>query len=133
MTLPDPISPSQDRIVRWPSSALGRSRAVAFNGVVWTVANTSDGSADFDVQVAQSLAMLEAHLQEAGSSRHHMLSLQVILVDIDKRSAFDARWQEWIGPNPEHWPQRAVFQAALAPGLQIELVAVAARVLAVAD
>jgi hypothetical protein len=28
--------------------------------------------------------------------------------------------------DPAHWPQRAVYQAALAPGLMIELIAVTA-------
>ena len=29
--------------------------------------------------------------------------------------------------NPEHWPQRAVFQASLAPGLALELIVTAYR------
>ena len=74
----------------------------------------------------QSLEMLNSHLLEAGSARTHILSLQVILADIGNRGVFETQWQEWIGPNPESWPQRACFQSGLAPGLQIELVAVAA-------
>ena len=70
--------------------------------------------------------MLEAHLAMTGSARTHLLSLQVMLTDISNRGAFDALWKQWIGSNPEHWPQRACFQAALAPGLLVELVAVAA-------
>lgn len=99
---------------------------VAHAGLVWTVANARDASQPFEAQVAESLQMLETHLQRAGSARTHILSLQVLLVDIAQRAAFDALWREWIGPNPEHWPQRACFQAELAPGLLIELVAVAA-------
>ena len=67
-----------------------------------------------------------AHLGLTGSARTHLLSLQVMLTDISCRNAFDTLWNEWVGPNPEHWPQRACFQAALAPGLLVELVAVAA-------
>jgi enamine deaminase RidA (YjgF/YER057c/UK114 family) len=70
--------------------------------------------------------MLEAHLVEAGSARTRLLSLQVILTEISNREAFDRQWREWIGPDPAHWPQRVCFQAALAPGLRVELVAVAA-------
>ena len=113
-------------INRWASPAKGRSRTVAYGGLVWSVANAIDPTADFETQVAQSLAMLEAHLTEAGSARTHLLSLQVILTEIANRDAFDQQWWEWIGPDPAHWPQRACFQASLAPGLQIELVAVAA-------
>jgi len=115
-------------IRRWPSpsTAQGRSRTVAYGGLVWTVANATDPSAGFETQVAQSLAMLESHLEEAGSARTHLLSLQVILTEMGNRDAFDVQWQEWIGPHPEHWPQRVCFQAELAPGLRVELVAVAA-------
>lgn len=111
---------------RWPINGKGRSRTVAYSNLVWTVANATDSQASFEVQVRQSLQMLEAHLKEAGSARTHLLSLQVILTDIANRPAFDDQWQEWIGPNPEQWPQRACFQSGLAPGLQIELIAVAA-------
>lgn len=114
-------------IQRWPSSAPGRSRTVAFANLVWTVANATDAMADFETQVRQSLDMLESHLVAAGSSRAHILSLQVMLTDIENRAAFDAQWQPWIGADPAHWPQRACFQASLATGLQIELVATAAQ------
>jgi len=113
---------------RWPSSGRGRSRIVSFGDLVWTVANASDASAPLGEQIVQSLSMLEQHLAAAGSARTHLLSLQVMLKDIADRESFDKRWHEWIGPNPEHWPQRACFQASLAPGLLIELVAVAAPV-----
>ena len=38
----------------------------------------------------------------------------------------DAEWCEWIG-GPEHWPQRACVQAALAPGTLVEITVIAAR------
>ncbi|MBI2769971.1 MAG: hypothetical protein HYX47_10135 [Burkholderiales bacterium] len=113
-------------IQRWPGGGPGRSRTVALGGLVWTVANASDSAADFGEQVAQSLAMLEQHLVEGGSARTHMLSLQVMLADIAQRGEFGALWRAWIGPDPQHWPQRACFQAALAPGLLVELVVTAA-------
>lgn len=115
-------------VERWPSSAAGRSRTVAYGGLVWTVANATDAGAPFDIQVSQSLQMLEGHLQQAGSARTHLLSLQVILSDIANRGAFDLQWQAWIGADPAHWPQRACFESGLAPGLLVELVAVAAPV-----
>jgi enamine deaminase RidA (YjgF/YER057c/UK114 family) len=114
------------QVERWPSGGKGRSRTVTYNGVCWTVANATDTSAGFEEQVAQSLQMLESHLIEAGCARSHILSIQVILADISRRSDFDKLWQGWIGLNPEHWPQRACFQSSLAPGLLIELVAMAA-------
>jgi len=114
-------------IRRWPAGAPGRSKTVAHGGHVWTVANATDATAGFDAQVAQSLHMLDTHLREAGTDRTRLLSLQVILADIDDRPAFDVQWRAWIGDDPAHWPQRACFQGDLAPGLRVELVAVAAE------
>ena len=69
-------------VERWSSNAKGRSHTVAYGNMVWTVANATDAEANFEVQVAQSLQMLDAHLKQAGSARTHLLSLQVILTDI---------------------------------------------------
>lgn len=113
-------------VKRWSSSGKGRSSCVALDGLVWTVANAMDMTANFESQVAQSFAMLDMHLSEALSARTHILSLQVMLADINTLDIFDALWQEWIGPDPAHWPQRACFQAVLTPGLLLELVATAA-------
>jgi hypothetical protein len=71
--------------------------------------------------------MLESHLAITGSARTHLLSLQVMLTDIGHRGEFDTLWPEWMGPHPQHWPQRACFQAALAPGLLVGRGAVAAQ------
>ncbi len=114
------------QIERWSSSGQGRSRSVAYGALVWTVANAIDTSAGFEAQAIESLGMLDSHLMEAGSARSHLLSLQVILSNIENRGTSDRLWQEWIGPNPEHWPQRACFQSTLTPGLLLELIAVAA-------
>ena len=113
-------------VERWRGSSAGRRRIVAYANTVWAVAIAADASADFEAQVADSLHVLELHLKEAGSRRTHLLSLHVLLTDIQNRPNFDRIWQDWIGPNPEHWPQRACYQAALAPGLLVELIAVAA-------
>lgn len=114
-------------IERWRGSAAGRSRIVAFGNLVWTVANASTQGADFEAQAVETLQRLDQSLREAGSDRNRLLSVQVILADIAMREAFDAIWQAWIGPDPGHWPQRAVFGGSLAPGLMLEVIAMAAR------
>jgi enamine deaminase RidA (YjgF/YER057c/UK114 family) len=111
---------------RWPSGAPGRSRTVRHGDTVYTVANARRVAAPFADQVLESLALLDAHLAEAGSARSRLLSIQVLLADIAQRAEFDRHWLAWIGDDPAHWPQRACYQAALAPGLLIELIAVAA-------
>lgn len=99
---------------------------MASQGLVWTVANATDPDSPFREQVLQTLGMLAGNLSAAGSDRSHILSMQVILADNARRGEFDAIWQEWIGPDAAQWPQRACFQAALAPGLQVEIVVTAA-------
>ena len=114
-------------IKRWNTQAVGRSQTVALGPLLWTVANARDRTADFAAQTAETFARLNQALVDAGSSRAHLLSVQVLLLDMKDRIAFDALWCEWVGPNPQHWPQRSCFQATLAPGLLLELVVTAAR------
>jgi enamine deaminase RidA (YjgF/YER057c/UK114 family) len=113
-------------ILRWSSGGKGRSSCVASDTMVWAVANAIDLTANFESQVEQSFAMLDLQLTDAGSARTHLLSVQVILSHIRDRDVFDLLWQDWIGPDPAHWPQRSCFESALAPGLLIELVVTAA-------
>jgi enamine deaminase RidA (YjgF/YER057c/UK114 family) len=120
------MSPEPTTIQRWASSGKGRSSCVSYSGMVWAVATAIDDTADLASQVDQSLALLDMLLSDAGSSRHHLLSVQVILTHASDRDAFDAIWQTWIGPNPAHWPQRSCVQSALAPGMLVELVVTAA-------
>jgi enamine deaminase RidA (YjgF/YER057c/UK114 family) len=117
----------QMNIERWPAGAPGRSQAVAFGSLLWVVANATNAATDFQSQVTETLALLDTSLQEAGSNRSSLLSVQVLLSDINLRAAFDEMWQTWIGPDPNAWPQRVCFQVGLSTGLLVELVVVAAR------
>lgn len=112
-------------IKRFTTTAKGRSRAVSFDKLVWTVANAKDLSAGFAEQVGEMFAIAAATLEEAGSSKRNMLSVQVILSDINDRDEFDRLWNEWLGKDPAHWPQRACIGAALAPGLLVEMITTA--------
>jgi enamine deaminase RidA (YjgF/YER057c/UK114 family) len=112
---------------RWGSGAKGRNHTVLHGNTVWTVSNARDLAGDFAAQVTETLAFLDTSLNQAGSSRECLLSVQVILADIAHRDQFNDIWCQWVGDNPAHWPQRAVFGAALAPGLLLEVVATAAR------
>jgi len=112
---------------RWGGSAKGRSTTVARGDTVWTVSNARNLGGDIRAQVAETLDLLDASLRRAGSDKTQLLSVQVILADISHREIFDEIWCRWIGDNPEHWPQRAVLAAALAPGLLLEIMATASR------
>ncbi|MEO6462056.1 MAG: Rid family hydrolase [Candidatus Eisenbacteria bacterium] len=116
-------------IERWPAGAPARSRTVAHAGLVWTVAHATDPASapDFPAQITQTLAALDEGLREGGSSRDRVLSVQVMLASLAMKSAFDELWCAWIGPDAAHWPQRACFEGKSAPGLLLEITAVAAR------
>lgn len=113
--------------LRWPSAAGGRSRVVARGAQVFAVANASDASLGFPAQLAQTLAMLEAHLAHVGASRTGLLSVQIFLTDFRNKPALDAAWRAWIGDDSAAWPQRAVIGAQLDGGLLVEMVATAFR------
>ncbi len=112
---------------RWGSGVKGRNHTVARGDTVWTVSNARNVNAGFREQTVETLALLDSFLQQAGTDKHRLLSVQVILTDIANRDAFNEVWCEWIGDDPDHWPQRAVYGAQLAPGLLLELIAVASR------
>jgi enamine deaminase RidA (YjgF/YER057c/UK114 family) len=111
-------------IQRFPGIAVGRSRAVAFGDLVFTVA-TAPGSTSVQEQTRQVLARIEQNLREAGSDKTLLLSATVYLADIAQKAEMDEVWNEWIGP--EHWPQRACVQVGLSPGVLVEITVIAAR------
>jgi enamine deaminase RidA (YjgF/YER057c/UK114 family) len=111
-------------IQRLPGGATGRSRAVAFENLIFTVA-TAAGSASLKEQTRQVLARIEQNLADAGSDKTRLLSATVYLTDIARKAEMDDVWNEWIGPD--NWPQRACVQAGLAPGALVEITVIAAR------
>lgn len=112
-------------IQRFPGTATGRSRAVGFADLVFTVA-TAPGASSLQEQTRQVLARIEQNLADAGSDKTRLLSATVYLTDLGNKAALDAVWNEWIGP--EHWPQRACVQVGLSPGVLVEISVIAARV-----
>ena len=111
-------------ITRFSGGASGRSRASAWQDLVFTVA-TADGDS-LAAQTRNALTTLERNLADAGSDRTRLLSATVYLTDISDKAEMDAVWCDWIGP-PANWPQRACVQAALAPGTLVEITVIAAR------
>ena len=112
-------------IERFAGSYPGRSRAVAYDGLVFSVATAADASADVAEQTRRSLAALDRNLADAGSDRTRILSATVYLTDIGAKAQMDAVWNDWIGRHD--WPQRACVQAALAPDTLVEITLIAAR------
>ena len=112
-------------ITRLPGGSRGRSRAVIHGGLVYAVATDPASAATVAEQTRNTLAVLEATLAEAGSSRAHILRATVYLRDMAAKAEMDAVWCEWIG-EADNWPQRACVGAALAGSDLVEIVITAA-------
>ena len=98
---------------RWASS----SKALRTCGIVGRFVNFL-----FINHATIAMARMAKAAKETSTHDDDPLSL----ARIADRPEFDRHWIAWIGADPDHWPQRACYQAALAPGLLIELIAVAA-------
>ncbi len=112
---------------RLHGTARGRCRAVVHNGLVYAVATDPNSASGIEAQTRNTLAALEATLNEAGSGRTGLLQATVYLTDMRNKPAMDAVWCDWVGPR-ENWPQRACVGADLEPTDLIEVV-VTAKVL----
>ena len=113
-------------ITRIPGSAPGRSRGTVHNDLVWAVATASDMTPSITEQTRQTLEALEQVLADAGSDKSRILSGTVYLSDMSMKSEMDKVWIEWVGDNPDNWPQRACVGTALGPDTLVEIVLVAA-------
>lgn len=105
----------------------GRNKATAYKDLVWTVATSADDHLDIVGQTRESLDTIEKNLQELGSNKHRILSAQVFLTDISHKPEMDKLWCEWLGDDPQNWPQRACVGVELAGGTLVEITVVAAR------
>ena len=115
-------------IRRLRGQAAGRSRGSLYRDLVWTVATAADRAQGVRGQTQQCLAALDKSLAEGGSDRTRILSAQIFLADMATKSEMDEVWNAWIGPHPEHWPQRACVGAPLADGCLVEIIFTAARI-----
>jgi enamine deaminase RidA (YjgF/YER057c/UK114 family) len=111
-------------IHRWPGTGAGRSRAVAYGGLVYTVAVARRPSESMREQTADALAVIEESLALAGTSKSRLLGATVFVADMARKAEMNAAWLTWIDPaNP---PQRACIGATLEGWHLVEIVAVAA-------
>ena len=109
------------------TQASGRSQASAYKDLVCVVATATDQSLDLAGQTLQTLHTLEKHLIELGSDKTRIVSAQVYVANIDDKSILDEVWRNWIGENPEHWPQRACVGVNLGGNWLIEITVTAIK------
>lgn len=105
----------------------GRSQSSAYKDLIWTVVTATDEHLDLVGQTTQALCTLEKNLVELGSDKTRMLSANVFISDINDKPIMDKVWNQWIGSNPEHWPQRACLGVDLGGNWMIEITVTAAR------
>ncbi|MEX0284034.1 MAG: RidA family protein [Paracoccaceae bacterium] len=114
-------------IQRFPEGRLGRCSSVVADGYVYAVTTDPKTADNITDQTRNALEELDRVLERSGSGKRGMLQATVYLTDMANKTAMDAVWIDWIGPE-DHWPQRACVGVDLAPGDMIEIV-VTAKVL----
>ena len=101
------------------------SQAVIWNGMVHLAGQVGDPANDVAGQTRDVLAKIERLLEEAGSSKSHLLMATIWLADMADFAAMNAVWDAWVAPGAP--PARACGEAKLArPELKVEIMIVAA-------
>ncbi|EJG0913751.1 RidA family protein [Vibrio parahaemolyticus] len=105
----------------------GRNKSSAYKDLVWTVATSSDTTLDIVGQTKLTLEMIERNLEELGSNKTQIVSAQVFIANMLDKPKMDNVWCEWLGENPEHWPQRACLGVSLEGDVLIEVTVTAVK------
>jgi enamine deaminase RidA (YjgF/YER057c/UK114 family) len=104
-----------------------RGRAVIFNNIVFLGGQVADDRAkDIRSQTEQILVKVETILEQTGSNKGRLLSVQIWLKDIAGDFAgMNEVWDAWI--HPDEAPARATAQCEMgAPDALIEIIVSAA-------
>ncbi len=102
------------------------SRIVKHNGMIYLCGQVcADAAKGIEEQTQTMLDKVETLLEQAGSSKEHMLSATIYLKTMADFSAMNAVWDAWV---PEGYaPARACVEAAMArDALLVEISVVAA-------
>lgn len=103
------------------------SRIVKHNGTVYLCGQVGNAEDDIQEQTRECLRRVEALLEEAGSSKNHILQCIIWLADMDDFKAMNEVWDAWVPQG--HQPARACGEAKLArPELKVEMIVTAAEI-----
>ncbi|MDD9155200.1 RidA family protein [Aliivibrio sp. S4TY2] len=103
------------------------SRIVKHNGTVYLCGQVcADATKGIAEQTQTMLDKVDLLLDQAGSSREHMLSATIYIKDMKDFAEMNAIWDAWV---PEgHAPARACIEASMArEALLVEISVVAAE------
>jgi enamine deaminase RidA (YjgF/YER057c/UK114 family) len=99
------------------------SRIVKYSGVVYLCGQVGNGT-NVTEQTQDCLARVDALLDEAGSSREHMLQAIILIADMADFDKMNAVWDAWVPQGAA--PARACGEAKLAdPDLLVEIIVTA--------
>ena len=104
----------------------GRNAGSKYNGFAWAVATDTSESPDMYTQTQKSLAEIDRVLGELGTSRERLINVTVYVSKMQLKDEMERAWLEWIGDDPQNWPQRACVEAPLYRYTQVEFVVIAA-------
>ena len=107
------------------------SETAIHHGTVYLAGQIPENNPDGDmrVQTAEVLGHVERLLNEAGSSKAHILMCQIFIREAQDIAAMNAVWDAWIVPG--HTPPRAtVIAPAINPDYRIEVIVTAAQIAA---
>jgi len=104
------------------------SRIVKHNGTIYLCGQVcADATKDITEQTQTMLDKVELLLEQAGSSKEHMLSATIYVKTMDDFAAMNAVWDAWVPAG--HAPARACVEAAMARDvLLVEISVVAAEI-----
>jgi enamine deaminase RidA (YjgF/YER057c/UK114 family) len=100
--------------------------AVVHGGLVYLAGHVAHNhDAGVREQTREILESIDRHLEQAGTDKSHLLSVQVFLADMGHFDEMNAAWDAWV--DPSNLPARATVEAKLAShGYKVEIAGVAA-------
>ena len=103
------------------------SRIVKHNGTIYLCGQVAaDANKDITEQTQTMLDKVEVLLEQAGSSKEHMLSATIYVRDMKDFAPMNEVWDAWVPQG--HAPARACVEARMArPELLVEISVVAAE------
>jgi len=102
------------------------SGAVVHAGCVYLAGQVADDvTLDTEGQTADVLRQIDALLLAAGTTKQHMLTMQIFIADMADFPAMNRAWDAWM--DPAHKPARMTVEAKLAnPAWRVEITGIAA-------
>ena len=104
-----------------------RSSGSAYKGFAFCVSISPTGEGGITQQAKDTFARLDSLLNQLGSHRSLILQSTIYLAHHEQKPEFDQAWREWVGEDPQDWPQRCGIAVELSPGTFVEIALIAAQ------